>query len=333
MIGGNPVIVSAALACARKPAGPGPCAGDFAGGSAFEDAQSVDLIGYALWFAQLGMAVLPLHRPVTRDGNRPCSCGRNDCTSVGKHPYAPLAPKGVNSASADPDTIRRWFSDGDGELNLGIATGSRSGIVVVDIDPRHDGDEALADLERQHGELPRTWRFLTGGGGQHIVFRHPGGSIPNTAGAVGKGIDVRGEGGFIVVPPSFHASGRRYAISVDHYPDETDLADVPEWLLKLLRAPAEKRRPVAKTPEHWRQVACSRVSEGARNNTLTSFAGHLLRNRIDGRIALELLQSWNMARCCPPLPEAEVERIVRSIAAREVLRRQGNGPDREVCDA
>jgi hypothetical protein len=106
-------------------------------------------------------------------------------------------------------------------------------LVVVDIDPRHGGDNTILGLERRFGELPETWHFLTGGGGAHILFRHPGGSIKNGAGSLGDGLDVRADGGFIVAPPSRHISGRRHAVSVDHDPDEVPLADLPSWLASM----------------------------------------------------------------------------------------------------
>jgi Bifunctional DNA primase/polymerase, N-terminal len=114
---------------------------------------------------------------------------------------------------------------------------------VLDVDPRNGGDETLASLEHRHGVLPTTWRFLTGGRGQHIIFRHPGGRIKSLAGALGSGLDVKADGGLIVAPPSRHISGRRYAISVDHHPDDVPLAGMPQWLREQLINPQERQRP------------------------------------------------------------------------------------------
>lgn len=136
------------------------------------------VLDHALCYARLGLAVLPLHRPVRRGLGLVCSCGRPDCRSAAKHPFGKLAGNGVRDASKDPNVIAGWFQNRS--LNVGIATGAISGIFALDIDPRHDGDRTLADLERANGPLPDTWRFLTGGGGEHILFRHPGPSIPNS---------------------------------------------------------------------------------------------------------------------------------------------------------
>jgi putative DNA primase/helicase len=198
---------------------------------------------------------------------------------------------------------------------------------VLDIDPRHDGDETLAQLEKEHGDLPLTWRFLTGGGGEHILFRHPGGIVPNSAGKIGEGIDVRGDGGYIVAPPSQHILGRPYAISVDHHPDMVELAGAPAWLLEIIHPLNDSRTATrtgvqARGPGEWRHLTSSLVSEGQRNATMARLTGHLLRRYIDPFVTLELLQAWNLAHCHPPLPADEVLRTVQSIAAREIERRQ-----------
>jgi putative DNA primase/helicase len=276
---------------------------------------------FAIWYARSGIAVLPLHWPVRQEQSYQCSCGRRDCASPAKHPFGRLVQKGLQDANKDPVAIATWF--GQGQLNVGIATGAVSGIIALDVDPRHDGDETLAALEREHGPLPPTWRFLTGGGGEHILFRYPGRPLPNSAGKIGPGIDVRGDGGYIVAPPSEHISGRRYAVSVDHHPDEVKLADLPPWLLQRLRPQPENGKPAARPARDWRGMVGSVVGEGERNRTLASLSGHLLRNRIDPWVALNLLQAWNRAQCRRPLANAEVMATVRSIARREIARREG----------
>lgn len=280
------------------------------------------LLEHARLYLRLGFAVLPLHFPVGRSGTLACSCGREECRQPAKHPFGRLVRNGLKDASKDAPTVECWFANP--RLNVGIATGAPSRIIVLDIDPRHGGDEMLAALEREHGALPATWHFLTGGGGEHIVLRHPGARIPNSAGRLGPGIDVRGDGGYIVAPPSGHICGRRYAISVDHHPDDVTLADAPDWLFRLIGGDGAQATPTAARPAaQWRELVGTEVAEGRRNAAVASLAGHLLRSRIDPWVTLDLLLAWNRIHCRPPLDDAEVATTVRSIAHREVERREG----------
>jgi putative DNA primase/helicase len=278
----------------------------------------------ALGYAAQGAHVLPLHYPTTHNGALMCSCGNRQCANPGKHPYPRLAPKGLLNATVDTILINRWWDAGT-PYNIGIRTGKVSGIVVIDVDPRHGGDESLAQLEAEHGDLPPTWRVITGAGGQHIYFQHPGGTVPNSAGKLGSGIDLRGDGGYVLAPPSRHICGRGYAFSVDHHPDDVPLAPTPDWLVTFVRAPA--RNGTATMPATWRKLVADGVAEGCRNDAVARLAGHLLRRDIDARVTLDLVRCWNQTRCRPPLSEDELSSIVRSIAARELQRRRAGGHD------
>ncbi|QOF73632.1 bifunctional DNA primase/polymerase [Aminobacter sp. SR38] len=279
-----------------------------------------DVLLSAHFHLSLGLAVLPLHLPVRRGDRLVCSCGKIDCRQPAKHPIGKLVSRGLLDASKDRATIERWFSNTT--YNIGIATGAVSGIVALDIDPRHDGHETLAALEDRHGTLPLTWRFLTGGGGEHILFRHPGDKIANSAGALGRGIDVRGDGGYIVAPPSTHICGRPYAISVDHHPDEVPLADLPEWLLDQLIGRKHGDAVGKPVRRNWCRHVAETHAEGQRNDAVARLAGHLLRARVDPRVCLMLIIAWNRLHCLPPLDDDEVVVTVRSIAAREIARRE-----------
>lgn len=278
-----------------------------------------DLIDHALAYACLGMAVLPLHFPAGEPRGTRCSCGKLGCPQPAKHPYGRLVPRGLLDASNEPAQIERWFQNT--ALNIGIATGAASGIIALDIDPRHEGDLALAELEREFGPLPPTWRFLTGGGGEHILFRHPGDVVRNSAGKLARGIDVRGDRGYIVAPPSRHICGRNYAISVDHHPEDLQLADVPAWLLKRIVHDSKTQKKPGGGPRDWRAHVNARFGEGQRNDAIARLTGHLLRARLDPRVCLSLLVAWNRFHCQPPLEDGEVAATVRSIAAREIARR------------
>ncbi|WP_084801597.1 bifunctional DNA primase/polymerase [Bradyrhizobium sp. Ec3.3] len=225
----------------------------------------------------------------------------------------PATANGLKDATTDQDIISAWWQR-QPDNNIAIATGAASGVFVVDVDGR-DAEAALRKLEVEHGPLPATVEAITARG-RHIYFKWPKEPVRNSAGKIGRHIDVRGEGGYVLSPPSIHPSGRPYCWSVD---SANAIADAPGWLLAL-----QAGAPVGKTPSlEWR-LLIEGVSEGARDCSIAKLAGHLLRHHIDPFVALGLLQSWNATDCTPPLPRGDVERIVNSIAGRE-LRRRGNG--------
>lgn len=273
------------------------------------------VVDYAETYLNLGFQVIPIHSPIKVRNGFVCSCGRPDCQSPAKHPVGALVRNGAKSATSDLSLAKQWFDNG--AFNIGIVTGSSSRLVVLDVDPRHDGDETIAALEEKHGAMPQTLRFLTGGGGHHIMFRHPGGNIPNSAGKIGKGIDVRGENGFVVAPPSMHISGRPYAMSVDHRPDDIVLADPPSWLCDKMRA----NKGVAVSVQERRNSIGSIIPEGSRNDSLARICGYLLAHKIDPHLCLDLMIALNGTQCKPPLPESEVIDIVASITNCEIAKR------------
>lgn len=219
---------------------------------------------------------------------------------------------------ATPAEVEDWFRDRPG-ANVGIVTGAVSGLVVLDVDERHGGEESLSGLERSHGLLPATVEAITGGGGRHLYFAHPAGVVHNRVALV-PGVDLRGDGGCVVAPPSLHPSGRRYAWAPGRAPEAVPLAPPPHWLLQLARPEGRRAgHPLA----HWRELVRRRIPEGERNNTIASLAGHLFRHGVDAEIVLELLAAWNRAQCDPPLPDDEVARVVESIARLHERRREG----------
>jgi hypothetical protein len=188
-----------------------------------------DPLKYALAYAELGLLVFPVHS--MRDGK--CSCRDPDnCEHPGKHPRT---RNGVKSATKDPQRIKRWWKKNP-DANVGIATGADSGIMVIDSDPRHGGDKTLEHLLKRLGALPITVVAKTGGEGRHYAFAHPGGSVKNAVG-VAPGIDVRGDNGYVLAPPSNHFSGGRYEWLPSFDPWSTKPAALPitwlEWLRSL----------------------------------------------------------------------------------------------------
>jgi Bifunctional DNA primase/polymerase, N-terminal/Primase C terminal 1 (PriCT-1) len=254
-------------------------------------------------------AIFPLHTPAG-DG---CSCRKPGCENVGKHPRT---ANGLKDATADPELLLKWWSMWP-QANVGVRTGAESGIVILDVDPCRGGDDALHGLERAHGALPATIEALTGGGGRHIYFKHPGQEIRNSADKLGPGLDIRGDGGYVVAPPSIHASGRAYCWAVDSGPDDVELAELPGWLAQRLKQHSNGH---AHPLEDWRELAANGVAEGARNERAAQLTGHLLARGVDPFVTLELLLAWDAQRNRPPLGGDVIARTVRSIARREATK-------------
>lgn len=217
---------------------------------------------------------------------------------VAWEPFQRMSPSAAQVAD--------WFNCWP-DANIGIVTGEISNLVVLDIDPQHGGDASLECLERRYGSLPATIEVTTGGGGRHLYFAHPGGLTRNRTG-LAQGIDLRGDGGYIVAPPSVHPSGRPYAWVAGRAPDEVELAALPRWIL-LPSGAARARR----TLSDWRRLVHEGVPEGQRNSTIASLAGHLLWHQIDREVVLEVLLAWNRMRCQPPLDDEEVAQVVSNI--------------------
>ncbi len=173
-----------------------------------------ELLQAALSYARMGWHVFPVHN---RDETSPsrCSCRAQKCPSPAKHPRT---QNGLKDASADSDVIGAWWTQWP-RANIAVATGAISGVVVLDIDPRHGGDVSLESLEDLFGKLPHTVECLTGGGGRHIYFKHPGGYVPNSSGKLGRGVDVRGDGGYVLAPPSDHVDNREYVWEASSEPE------------------------------------------------------------------------------------------------------------------
>ena len=170
----------------------------------------------ALRYAGVGWPVVPLHRIVfppdpRANGHPVCDCGRKpgaDC-SPGKHPRT---EHGLADASIDPKVIEEWGKLWP-ESNLAMLTGAASGYYVLDVDPKHNGLESMRELTGTDTPGPEWGTELiqrTGSGGYHVLLKHPDKVMRNRVG-LKPGLDIRGDGGYIVVAPSNHISGGVYA--------------------------------------------------------------------------------------------------------------------------
>lgn len=242
----------------------------------------------ALAYAAAGFPVFPIHERGKR----------------------PMTAHGHLDATRDAGKIQQYWHLCP-TANIGVAV--PAGLVVVDVDDR----EALQRLRAEDRHLPATARSTTGRG-LHFYYRTDT-EIRNAVG-LSPGVDLRGQGGYVVVPPSVHPTGARYRWEVPPLP--ANIADAPGWLLEAV---ATRQSYRARPPEEWRHLTAEGVGKGERNNTIASLAGHLLRHGVDPFVTLNLLLPWNAACCRPPLSDREVERTVNSIAGRELRRREGRG--------
>lgn len=220
-----------------------------------------ELLEAALQYAARGWPVVPLHDVVSRA----CSCGQDCGQSQGKHPRT---EHGHKQATTDEQQIRAWWQCWP-NANIGIATGARSGLVVIDVDPRHNGWNSLDKLEQEHGVLPATLSVVTGGNGLHLYYQHPGPRVPSRSSKLAPGIDVRGDDSLVAAPPSLHISGNRY-MRTGHCP--TEPAAMPSWLIEAVKE-REKQPPTPRAPMtfkdagHWLSQALQQAHEGNRNET------------------------------------------------------------------
>ena len=255
-----------------------------------EAGMSAEILAAALSYAERGWGVIPLHAPI----NGECSCGRQECSSVAKHPRT---KNGLKDATTAEDIIREWWQRWP-KANVGVVTGEKSGLVVLD----QDGPEAEEQLKDRH--LPPTPHAKTGKG-VHRYFVHPGGEVRNFARRL-PGLDLRGDGGYVVAPPSLHSSGRRYCWVESLDPETIDLAPCPEWLIELVRdKPSDNDMP----------TAGGEIIEGRRNDTLASLAGGMRRRGMGEAAILAALREENKARCVPPLADFELTELAASIAS------------------
>ncbi len=234
----------------------------------------------ALVAAQRGWQVIPIHGVV--DGE--CTCRRpGGCNSPGKHPLNKNWPE---LGSTDPDRVEIMFGTDLGlervsaserlsvapptMPNLGILTGSPSGLVVLDVDPRNGGDETLLDLEHIHGRLPDTVQVLTGGGGWHYFFALPDG-LMLASGVIREGLDLKAHGGFVVGPGSRHAKGGPTSGSCPPTPTTSPWHPRPpgSWSLRRHRGPPPTSRSssVGPAPRPRKTSGCYGLRSGSPSTT------------------------------------------------------------------
>lgn len=217
----------------------------------------------------------------------------------------PMIENWQNIATVDPKQIRAWWAKWP-DANIGLACGP-SGVVVIDLDIKsgHDGPATWAALKSEHGiDDNGALVSITGGGGQQLFFAANGHGVGTNTGRLGDGVDVRANGGLVVLPPSIHPNGAPYVWESSAHPEDHPLAAIPDNLAALLTS-SERPQAAPPLPEI--------ITAGQRNATLASVAGSMRRRGASSDAILAALRVENADRCQPPLEDAELAQIAESI--------------------
>ena len=239
------------------------------------------MLNAALNYAEHGLAVFPLEA----QGKKP----------ITKH--------GLKDASTDPDKIREMFA-AHPYSNIGMACGSQSGgIIVVDIDVDEEkdknGNDSLKEWEHEHGALPDTAMTLTGRGGNHYLYRSAGDTKSRIA--CKEGIDIRADGGYIVLPPSIHPNGAQYAWEYEL--TDFGIVNANQSVIDLMNEGVEPGKEF-KVPD--------KIEPGSRNDIIYKLACSMQARGNGDKAILAAAKAENLERCDPPLDDEEVEKTVSS---------------------
>lgn len=263
------------------------------------------LLNDALRYLRLGWSIVPTCWPVENNGLWACGCGRNhEGNDVGKAPL--VSWKNYQTCFATEAEVTEWWTRWP-QANIAVVTGVLSGVVVVDLE--YDG---LAEAEKLG--LYSGMTAITGKG-RHLFFRHPGeGRICNAAamkddlGKKIRGFDMRGDGGFLLLPPSRHVTGRRYTWASVH-PASSDL--LPVFPSEFFASHVKKNDAPKAKPAGWIAEALGGLSDGNRNNVFAQVAGKLHGQRWSADDIRSLLLPHAVR---VQFPENELETVIRSIA-------------------
>ena len=238
---------------------------------------TMTLADAALFYAKQGLPVFPC------SGKRPCVSG------------------GFKSATTDLNQITQWWQQFP-QANIGSPTGANS--FVLDIDPPH-GEESLALLESQNSPLPETLTQRTGSGGRHLFFIQPADvEIRNSASKIGKGLDIRGTGGYIILPPSVHASGDSY-----QWINECSPAEAPPWLVELILNGSASNSQT-KQPTYVQSLL--KAEKGTRNDSLNKVAFRVGKDIASGKADGGNVEAIAKAALQTGLGPKEVQRTLQS---------------------
>lgn len=241
-----------------------------------------DMKDWALYYARNGFSVFPLQ----------------------PHSKKPITQNGCKDATTDEQQISMWWSQNP-QYNIGIATGRVSGgLVVIDLDEDEEKDKhgysVLKEWQQDNGVLPETWQSITGRGGYHLFYRDT--AVYTNKVGLYDGIDIRGEGGYIVAPPSIHENGRRY--EWEQGPGDCELATTNNTVIKFLYGPMPERKEKARFEEP------EQIPSGERVSTMVRLIGSLKAKGLNDNAVMVAVRAENETKCIPPLTDQELNKEV-----------------------
>lgn len=213
--------------------------------------------------------------------------------------------RGFKNATTDIRKVQEWWGRVP-DMNIGMATGAASGgIFVIDVDQHGetDGGLELSIWMADHGRFPETASSVTGSGGTHYFFKAPPGVSVKSAAHVIPGVDVRGDGGYVVLPPSVHPNGNRYEWDMEPWED-CEIAEATDVVLSLVRTGGAQERQRFELPDE--------IPQGKRDETLFRYACSLQAQGLSDEKIMTIVSDANRARCKPPMSDEEVRSKVRS---------------------
>ena len=251
----------------------------------------------ALYYAKSGLAVFPL-KPKSK---------------------MPIYPGGFKIATTDTGTITDWWAKHP-SANIGIATGAKSGgMFVIDLDKDSDkgidGYETLTDWERDNGDLPDTANTITGRGGYHLLYK-TNKTVKSRAGLY-DGIDIRGDGGYIVAPPSIHNNGNEY--QWEQTLAEFGISEANNTVFKFLKGNSETEQTEA-------LMVPAEIRQGGRNDMMYRVACALQAKGLDDSTIIMAVKSENEKKCFPPLEEEELLKTIKSALSQDKGKFKFNKP-------
>lgn len=279
-----------------------------------------ELLNAALFYAKLGLPVLPLHSPTLRNGEVRCSCRDwKECNKQAKHPRTRF---GHTEATTNERTIKDWWAKYP-DANIGMLTGFQTGIFVLDIDLKYGGEQSLEYLQEDYKSLlkdkynllPATLTTFTGSGGRHLYFKFPPDlrDITGSTSEIGEGLDIRANGNYIIAPPSKHISGKRYS----WFGVNTPIEDAPDWLIyeliKVKKSTVKSEKIISKQPSNL--PSDEKITEGNRLTHLFKQVSGLVNDYPKEEVLSRAIKK-NNELFEVPLSQREVVRLVNDVCKR-----------------